>query len=220
MEKSNDRREPEVFIHDRALVDADIADIGIGTRIWAFAHVQKDAKIGVDCNVGNNVFVESGVVIGDRVTIKNNSLLWDGVIVDDDVFIGPNTVFTNDMYPRSARSPIGKIIYTSDSWLSSTRVGRGVALGANVTVVCGISLGAFAMIGAGAVVIRDVLPLSLMVGNPARRIGWVCLCGRRLPTEITPGKCDCGSTFEFINGYPSVVHESCQIKVTSDRRVP
>jgi UDP-2-acetamido-3-amino-2,3-dideoxy-glucuronate N-acetyltransferase len=169
-----------VAIHDKALCESD--DVGPGTRIWAFAHVMAGAKVGADCNVCDHAFIETGAVIGDRVTIKNNVLLWDKVIVEDDVFLGPNAVFTNDAVPRVA-------FKKDPSEFRPTLVRTGASIGANATIVCGITIGAHAFVGAGAVVTRDVADHALVVGNPARGVGWVCRCGGRLDGELTCPAC-------------------------------
>lgn len=163
------------FAHERALVES--RNIGPRTRIWAFAHVMDGAEIGEDCNICDHVFVESGAKVGSRVTIKNNALIWDGVTIENDVFIGPNVVFTNDLWPRvNERTP-------REDWLP-THVRSGASIGANVTVVCGIVVGRYAMIGAGSVVVKSVADHALVVGNPARQIGWACHCGRQLPEAL------------------------------------
>jgi acetyltransferase-like isoleucine patch superfamily enzyme len=171
------------FVHERGLCESD--QIGPRTRIWAFAHVMKGAIIGADCNVCDHAFVESGVKLGDRVTVKNGVQIYDRVVIEDDVFLGPNAVFTNDLDPRSAfkKSP--------DAFLP-TLVQRGATIGANATIVCGITIGTNAFIGAGAVVIRDVPAHALVVGNPSRQIGWVCACGKRLDPELA---CGCGRRY-------------------------
>ena len=173
-------RDATVFVHERALCESDA--IGPRTRVWAFAHVMKGAVIGADCNVGDHAFVESGARLGDRVTVKNAVLVWDKVTVEDDVFLGPNMVFTNDMNPRVAfkKAP--------DKFLP-TLVRRGASIGANATIVCGVTIGENAFVGAGSVVIRDVPPHAMVVGNPARRIGWMCACGEKLPQNLV---CTCG----------------------------
>lgn len=169
-----------VFVHPHALCESE--SVGAGTRIWAFAHVMRGATIGRDCNLCDHVFVESGVVIGDRVTVKNGVALFDEVTIEDDVFIGPNAVFTNDLRPRvEVRTP-------REAWLP-TRVRRGASIGANATIVCGTTIGEYAFIGAGSVVVRDVPAHALVVGNPARQTGWVCVCGQTLPPEL---RCPCG----------------------------
>jgi len=172
-----------VFVHERALCET--TNVGGGTRIWAFAHVMEGAVLGRDCNVCDHVFIETGAVIGSRVTLKNNVLLWDGVTIEDDVFVGPNAVFTNDPSPRIRfkRRP---------SEFLPTRVCAGASIGANATIVCGVTIGEEAMVGAGAVVTRDVPARALIAGNPGRRIGWVCACGRTLDDRLS---CSCGRVY-------------------------
>lgn len=158
--------------HPSAIVDEG-AQIGDGTRIWHWVHVSGGAKIGNGCSFGQNVFVANDVVIGNNVKVQNNVSIYDAVTLEDDVFCGPSMVFTNVLNPRSAVSRKNEY--------RRTHVRRGVTIGANATVVCGHEIGEYAFIGAGAVVTRDVAPFSLMVGTPARRIGWMCRCGERLP---------------------------------------
>jgi acetyltransferase-like isoleucine patch superfamily enzyme len=146
------------FVHDRALVESD--SIGSGTRIWAFAHVMAGAVIGADCNVCDHTYIEGGVVIGDRVTLKSGVFLWDGVYVEDDVFIGPQATFTNDAMPRS-RQPFT---------LGRTTIRAGASIGAGAVILPGLTIGERAMVGAGAVVTKDVPPDVVVVGNPARVI--------------------------------------------------
>jgi UDP-2-acetamido-3-amino-2,3-dideoxy-glucuronate N-acetyltransferase len=184
--------EKKFYVHPKALVESD--DIGDHTRVWAFAHVMKDARIGADCNIGDHAFVESGVRLGNNVTVKNGVSIWQGVEVEDDVFLGPNCVFTNDPNPRAY------IKKTGDT-LVSTRVRTRATIGANATIVCGITIGQYAFIGAGTVVIRDVPDFAMMVGNPARQIGWMCVCATKLVTSSV-SKSDssltcssCGSLF-------------------------
>ena len=166
-------RDPSVFVHELALCESD--DVGPGTRIWAFAHILAGARIGAGCNVGDHAYVEGGAVVGDRVTIKNGVLLWSGVTVEDEVFLGPGAVFTNDATPRAAhrKGPAG--------W-RATLVRRGATVGANATVLSGLTIGCWAMVGAGSVVTGDVPAHALVVGNPARQTGWACRCGRTLAT--------------------------------------
>jgi UDP-2-acetamido-3-amino-2,3-dideoxy-glucuronate N-acetyltransferase len=174
------------FVHRLALCESDA--VGDGTRIWAFAHVMRRAVVGRDCNIGDHAFIESGAKVGDRVTIKNQVLIWDGVTIADEAFIGPGVIFTNDRHPRSPRMPAAAARYAERSkWLLETRVGRGASLGGGAVIVPGVSIGDYAMVGAGAVVTHDVPPHCLVVGQPARAIGWVCQCGQRSPI---PGPCE------------------------------
>jgi acetyltransferase-like isoleucine patch superfamily enzyme len=169
--------------------------VGAGTRIWAFAHVLPGAQIGRDCNVCDHVFIEGDVSLGNDVTVKNGVLIFDKVTIEDEVFIGPGAVFTNDRVPRvtSRRQP---------PTLLSTVVRRGASLGANVTILCDLTIGARAFVAAGAVVTGDVPPHGLMMGNPARRVGWVCWCGKRLPDSL---RCECGEAFSVVNEIEGLV---------------
>jgi acetyltransferase-like isoleucine patch superfamily enzyme len=170
----------DFFVHERGLCESD--EVGEGTRIWAFAHVMKGAKIGARCNVCDHAFIETGAVVGDRVTIKNAVLLWDGVRIEDDVFIGPNAVFTNVERPRAG-------LKKKREEFGETVVRRGATIGANATIVCGITVGEYAFVGAGAVVTKDVPAHAMVVGSPARPIGWACVCGARLPEGLTCAEC-------------------------------
>lgn len=161
----------EVFVHPTAVVDQG-AVIGPGSKIWHFCHIMPGAKIGADCSIGQNGYVAGTAVIGDSCRIQNNVSLYDGVCLEAGVFVGPSAVFTNVVRPR-ARFP------RKDAY-APTPVGEGSTIGANATIVCGHRIGKAAMIGAGSVVVKDVPDFALMVGNPARRIGWVCWCGERL----------------------------------------
>jgi len=170
----------EVFVHPQGLCES--TQVGTGTRVWAFAHVLPGAVVGSDCNVCDHAFVETGAVLGDRVTVKNGVLVWDGVMIEDEVFLGPGVVFTNDLRPRAA------IKRGRDAFLP-TRVRQGATLGANATVVCGTTIGRYAFVAAGAVVTSDVPAHALMVGNPARRQGWVCEDGERLRSDLVCPEC-------------------------------
>jgi UDP-2-acetamido-3-amino-2,3-dideoxy-glucuronate N-acetyltransferase len=164
-------------VHDTARVDPG-AEIGAGTRIWHFSHVMAGARIGRDCILAQNVFVAGGAVIGDGVKIQNNVSIYDGVTLEDGVFCGPSVVFTNVVTPRSHVS--------RRHAFATTTVRRGATLGANSTLLCGIEIGRYAFVGAGAVVTRDVPAYALVVGNPARHVGWACACGERLGSRRGP----------------------------------
>ncbi len=166
------------FAHPSALVES--ATVGDGTRIWAFVHVLEGARIGRDCMICDGAFIEGGAVVGDRVTIKNSVLIWEGVRIESDAFIGPGVVFTNDLLPRSPRGLFVGPRHRSKEWLSPTVVRRNASIGANATVICGITIGRHAMVGAGSVVTKDVPAHALVVGSPARVVGWVSPTGARL----------------------------------------
>jgi len=169
-----------VHIHPEALVDEG-AQIGDETRIWAFAHVQKGTRIGKNCNIGDGTFIESGAVIGNRVTVKNQVLIWDGVTVEDDVFIGPAVCFTNDRFPRSPRMERMQSKYSrSANWLETTVVETGASIGAKALILCGVRLGKSCMVAAGSTVTRDVPSFRLVMGSPAREVGWVTAEGKPL----------------------------------------
>jgi len=159
------------FAHETAVIDEPCV-IGEGTKIWHFSHIMKDCVIGTSCNIGQNVVVSPEVVLGDNVKVQNNVSIYTGVTCEDDVFLGPSMVFTNIVNPRSAVVRRGQ--YTE------TKVGKGASIGANATIVCGHDIGAFAFIGAGAVVTKEIPPYALVVGNPARHIGWMSEYGHRL----------------------------------------
>lgn len=163
--------EGHYYAHETAVID-DGCVIGSGTKIWHFSHVMTGAFIGENCNIGQNVVVSPGVKLGQNVKVQNNVSIYTGVICEDDVFLGPSMVFTNIINPRS--SVIRKGQYTG------TLVKRGASIGANATIVCGIIIGEYAFVGAGAVVTKDVGPFALIVGNPAKQIGWMSEFGQRL----------------------------------------
>ncbi|GAA4092984.1 acyltransferase [Mucilaginibacter panaciglaebae] len=163
--------EKSYFVHETAIVD-DGAEIGEGVKIWHFSHVMANCKIGEKCNIGQNVVISPGVELGKNVKIQNNVSVYEGVTCDDDVFLGPSMVFTNVINPRSAINRRGQYL--------KTHVGKGASIGANATIVCGHDIGNYAFIGAGAVVTKTIPPYALVVGNPARQIGWVGEYGHRL----------------------------------------
>lgn len=168
-----------VFAHPTALVES--SSIGEGTRIWAFAHVMKGASIGENCNIGDHCFVESGASVGRDVTVKNGVCIWEGVTIEDGVFVGPQAKFTNDFYPRSPRVEAAHGRYAEKgNWLQATRIKRNATLGAGSIILCGITVGEYAFIGAGAVATKDVPAHALVTGNPARQAGWACRCGQKL----------------------------------------
>lgn len=158
-------------IHESSLVNEN-AKIGNGTRIWQFCNIMYDVEIGKDCNIGMNVFIENGVKVGNNVTIKNNISLYSGVECEDDTFLGPNCVFTNVLNPRS--------FISRKNEFKKTIIHKGASIGANATIVCGNEIGRYAMVGAGSVVTKNIENYSLVVGNPAKKIGYVCECGERI----------------------------------------
>lgn len=159
------------FAHETAVIDAG-AQIGKGCKIWHFSHIMSGAVLGPDCNLGQNVVVSPEVVLGARVKVQNNVSIYTGVTCEDEVFLGPSMVFTNVVNPRSGVNRRGEY--------AQTRVGKGATIGANATVVCGHDIGAYAFIGAGSVVTKTIVPYALVVGNPARQIGWMSAYGHRL----------------------------------------
>ena len=156
--------------------------IGSGSSVWHHAHIRSQAIVGADCVLGKNVYVDAGAVIGDRVKVQNNVSVYVGVTIRDDVFVGPAAVFTNDRVPRA---------FNADWQVTPTVVERGASIGANATIVCGVQLGEYSMVAAGAVVSHDVMPHELVAGCPARHLGWVCTCGQLVSREV-----DRPATFE------------------------
>lgn len=183
--------EKPYFVHESSYVD-EPCTIGAGTKIWHFSHVMKGAVIGRNCNIGQNVVVSPGVRMGEGCKIQNNVSLYEGVILEDFVFCGPAMVFTNVTNPRSE-------IVRKHEYLE-TLVRRGASIGANATVVCGHTIGQYAFIGAGAVVTKDVPDFALMVGNPARRAGWMCRCGIKLLLDGARGRCAACSAAYALEG--------------------
>lgn len=171
------RRVGSGWAHETAVVVA--SAIGEGTHIWHFSHVMAGARIGARCTIGQSVHIASNVVVGNGCKIQNGAQLFEGVELLDDVFIGPHVVFTNVLTPRA--------FVNRRAEFAPTRVGRGASIGANATILCGVTVGQYALIGAGAVVTQDVPPHRLVVGNPTRALGWVCQCGERLSADAWPG---------------------------------
>lgn len=175
----------DCFIHPDAVLET--TDIGRGTRIWGWTHVQGRVSIGRDCNVGEHCFIENGVRIGDRVVVKNGISLWTGTVVEDDAFLGPHVVIANERFPRSG--------YRKE-W-QGVRIRRGASVGAGAVILPGVSVGEFAVVGAGAVVTRDVANHTLVFGNPARERGWMCRCGLKLTFSDGRAACSCGRGYRL-----------------------
>lgn len=178
---------PRVQIHTYALID-DGANIGAGTRIWAFSHILSGAIIGEDCNICDHTFIEGNVTLGNGVTVKCGVYLWDGVTAEDNVFIGPAAVFTNDLKPRSKQYP--------DAF-AKTLLKNGCSIGANSTIVAGITIGAWSLVGAGSVVTKSVPDYGVVWGNPARIQYWMCECTKKMNFDVSNKfTCQCGKTYE------------------------
>jgi UDP-2-acetamido-3-amino-2,3-dideoxy-glucuronate N-acetyltransferase len=171
----------DYYVHPSSVVDEG-ARIGKGTKIWHFCHLSPRAVVGESCNIGQNVFIDNNVTIGNGVKIQNNVSLYNGVVVEDDAFLGPSMVFTNVINPRS--------FVERKSEFRPTRICKGATIGANATIVCGVEIGPFALVGAGTVVIRNVAPYAMMAGNPARQIGWISKTGEKLEFDAE-GKAWC-----------------------------
>ena len=184
--------EMSYFAHETSVIDNG-CKIGKGTKIWHFSHIMTGSEIGENCNIGQNVVISPGVKLGRNVKVQNNVSIYTGVICDDDVFLGPSMVFTNVVNPRSA-------INRKDQY-GSTIVEKGVSIGANATIVCGIRLGKYSFVGAGAVVTRDVKPYALVVGNPARQKGWMSEFGHKLvfDTDATAACPESGQRYRLEN---------------------
>jgi len=180
----NKHTEKDYFMHESSYVDSGV-EIGKGTKIWHFCHIMSGAQIGQDCSLGQNVNVGSKAVIGNRVKVQNNVSVYDDVILEDDVFCGPSCVFTNVINPRA--------FVERKHEYKKTVIRRGASIGANATIVCGVTVGAYAFIGAGSVVPKDVPDFALVYGMPAKQQGWVCACGTKLHDDLSCP--DCGTQY-------------------------
>lgn len=176
----------DYFVHEKAIVETNA--IGRGTRVWAFVHILKNARIGRDVNICDYCFIENNVIIGNNVTIKSGVYLWDGITIEDDIMIGPAAVFTNDRWPRSKNSN-----YHQEKIVLKT----GSSIGANATILPGITIGLHALVGAGSVVTRDVPNFALVYGNPAAFKGYICICGQKLVTSSSRITCICGRAYKY-----------------------
>ncbi|MBN1672224.1 MAG: N-acetyltransferase [Kiritimatiellae bacterium] len=193
------------WLHPDALVDAEC--IGKGTRIYAFSHVMAGVTIGEQCNLGEHVYVETGAVIGNRVTVKNGVQVWEGITLEDDVFVGPGVVFLNDRYPRSRFSVGAGDRYQTKGWLEPTVVREGAAIGGNATILCGLEIGRYATVGAGAVVTRSVAPHTLVLGAPALVHSLICACGKPFAGDGREYACPhCGRAYAVEAGVPRPLH--------------
>ncbi len=189
----------DYFAHETAVIDAG-ATIAKGVKVWHFSHIMSGAVIGEECNIGQNVFIANDVVLGRNVKIQNNVSVYAGVSCEDDVFLGPSCVFTNVLNPRSAVNRRGEYL--------KTKVGKGASIGANATIVCGNEIGKYAFIGAGSVVTKAVAPYALLVGNPAKQIGWMSEYGHRLEFD-EEGKASCPESKEAYYLENGKVHKTC-----------
>ena len=180
------------FEHSHAIVES--TNIGEGTRVWAFAHILRGAVVGSNCNINDHTFIENDVIIGDNVTVKSGVYIWDGVRISNNVFIGPNVTFTNDLRPRSKQYPEKFLETIVEQWAS---------IGANSTIVAGVTIGEYAMVGAGSVVTKSIPKQTLWYGNPARLRGYICTCGEKLNNLFICNKCE--KKYRLINGEVGVL---------------
>lgn len=178
----------DIFIHDKAIVDS--RSIGTGTKVWGFTHILPGAEIGENCNICEHVFIENDVKVGNNVTVKCGVYIWDGVSIEDDVFIGPSVTFINDIHPRSKMYP---------EKFERTLIKKGSSLGANSTIMGGIIIGSYSTVGAGSVVLKNVKNYEIVVGNPAKPIGYNCQCGTKLKERNGIYKCECGESYKMID---------------------
>lgn len=181
------------FVHEKALVET--SNIGKDSKIWAFVHILEGARIGDNTNICDHCFVENDVVIGDNVTIKCGVYLWDGVRLENNVFVGPAAVFTNDLLPRSKNTAYEQ---------KQTLVKEGASIGANATTLAGVTIGQYSLIGAGAVITKDVPDFALVYGNPGKVQGYVCICAKKIDTSASTFRCTCGREYTTLDGKVSL----------------
>jgi UDP-2-acetamido-3-amino-2,3-dideoxy-glucuronate N-acetyltransferase len=222
--------DPSARVHASADLEADVT-VGPGTSIWHRAQVRTGAVIGAECVIGRDAFIDEGVRLGDRVKVQNGALIYHGVTVEDGVFIGPGAILTNDRYPRAITST-GELSRASDWEVSPILLHRGCSIGAGAIVVAGIDVGSFATVGAGAIVTRPVAAFALVVGNPARRIGWVCACGARLtddegrrsrpvPTEDEELLCaTCDRRYVYVSDPEALIEQAGAARGTTKQGAP
>lgn len=191
----------DYFVHETSIIDG-VPNIGKGTKIWHFSHIMSNAAIGNNCNIGQNVVISPEVILGNNVKVQNNVSIYTGVICEDDVFLGPSMVFTNMINPRSA-------VNRKNQYLK-TIVKKGASIGANATIVCGNNIGRYAFIGAGAVVTKEVEDFALLVGNPARQIGWISEYGHKLKFDST-GRAKCSESDESYTLINNIVRKSKEL---------
>ncbi len=183
-----------VVKHPTALVESE--EVGEGTQIWAYTHVMAGARVGKSCNIGDHCFIESGAALGNGVVLKNGNMVFKGVTLEDGVFVGPHVFFTNDLYPRSRWLQQTRGRCDEQTWLVPTRIKRGASLGAGAILLAGITVGEYSMVGAGAIVTKDVPQYAIVKGSPARQAGWVCQCGHPLSFDSETSICTgCGLVF-------------------------
>ncbi|MGB3368836.1 MAG: acyltransferase [Acidaminobacteraceae bacterium] len=179
----------DYFVHESSYVD-EPCKIGSGTNIWHFSHIMKDVEIGNKCNIGQNVVISPNVILGNNVKIQNNVSVYTGVVCEDDVFLGPSCVFTNVINPRSH--------VNRKSEYKQTIIKKGASIGANATIVCGNDIGRYSFVGAGAVVTKNIFDFALVIGNPAKQIGWICKCGERLLMSGNESTCSvCSESYKL-----------------------
>jgi acetyltransferase-like isoleucine patch superfamily enzyme len=190
----------DIYVHPTAIVETEPDAIGSGTRVWAFSHLMRGIQVGAHCNIGEHCFIETGAILGNRVTLKNGNMVWEGITLEDGVFVGPQVVLTNDRNPRSPRLPEAQPRYQTRAWLKRTLIQYGASIGAGAIILPGVRIGRFALVGAGAVVTRDVPAYTLVLGMPAVVAGWVCECGLSLQLDASRAVCNGCNREYFYDG--------------------